>query len=68
MTLMHKESKRIIIETLREKGVETSDQEFILNLFDSIMATLDMDKSLTVEDMALVRDKFLPIYLKTNIY
>ena len=57
MTSMHQETKRLIIETLREKGVEDSDQEFILNLFDSIMATLNMDATLTVEDMASVRSE-----------
>ncbi len=55
MTSMHQEIKRIIIETLRERGVESSDQEFIINLFDSIMATLNMDTTLTVEDMASIR-------------
>ncbi len=57
MILMHKEIKRLIRETLREEGVSASDQEFIFNLFDSIMTTLNMDATLTIKDMALVRDK-----------
>ncbi len=63
---MQKEIKRIIKETLREKGVSLSDQEFIMNLFDSIMATLNMDTKLTVEDMDSVRNEIASNLLSSH--
>jgi len=45
------------METLRERGVDISEQEFIINLFDSIMETLKIDESLKVEDMVSVREE-----------
>ena len=51
MRLIQKETHRIIKETLRERGVEIAEQNFIINLFDSIMATLNMDSKLTLEDI-----------------
>ena len=57
MTSIRNETKRLIIETLRERGVEPSDQEFIINLFDSLMATLNMDSTLTVDEIGGIRDE-----------
>ena len=57
MTLMRDEIKRVIIETLRERGVDVSEQEFIINLFDSILETLNIDASLKVEDMVSIREE-----------
>ena len=37
MTPIQNEIKRVIKETLRERGVDSSDQEFIINLFDSMI-------------------------------
>ncbi len=42
---------RIIKETLRERGVEGIDQEFILNLFDSTMATFEVGTKLSAEKL-----------------
>lgn len=57
MTPIRQEIKRTIKETLRERGVNSLDQEFIINLFDSIMATLNMDENLTVDDMSTIRQE-----------
>ena len=57
MTLIRDEIKRVIKETLRERGVDISEQEFIINLFDSIMETLKMDESMRVEDMVSIREE-----------
>ena len=57
MTPIQKEIERVIKETLREQGVDTLDQDFIINLFDSIIATLNIDKSLTKESMIDLREE-----------
>ena len=57
MTPIRNEIKRIIMETLRERGVTTTDQEFIINLFDSIMATLNIDTKLTETNMNIIREE-----------
>lgn len=57
MTPIQKEIKRVIKETLRERGVDSLDQDFIINLFDSIIATLNIDKSLTKESMIDLREE-----------
>ncbi|MBT3339161.1 MAG: diguanylate cyclase [Anaerolineae bacterium] len=40
---------RIVKETLRERGVDSTDQEFILNLFDSALAIFEEGSILTPE-------------------
>ena len=57
MSPIQNEIKRIIMETLRERGVTTADQEFIINLFDSIIATLNMGTKLSEEDMDMIREE-----------
>ncbi len=57
MTLLKNEIHRIIKETLRERGVTSIDQEFILNLFDSVLATLGLNRSLTESDKVSIREK-----------
>ena len=49
------EIKRVIKETLRERGVDTLDQGFIINLFDSIMATINIEPMPNANNMAVIR-------------
>jgi len=49
------EIKRVIKETLRERGVDPLDQSFIINLFDSIMATINMDPNLGTTDIGTIQ-------------
>ena len=57
MSPIHNEIQRIIRETLRERGVDTIDQEFIINIFDSVIATLNMGNALEIEDMKTIREE-----------
>ena len=57
MNLVYNETQRIIKETLRERGVDTIDQEFIINLFDSVIAILNMGNDLKLEDMKTIREE-----------
>lgn len=57
MTPIKNEINRIIKETLRERGVTSVDQEFIINLFDSILATLGVNSNLTTDDTVSIRKK-----------
>ncbi|MCP4139833.1 MAG: sensor domain-containing diguanylate cyclase [Chloroflexi bacterium] len=57
MTPMRQEVKRVIKETLRERGIDTFEQDFIINLFDSVMATLNLDNDLKAEDMSKFREE-----------
>ena len=54
MTPIQHEIQRVIKETLRERGVDTLEQNFIINLFDSIVATLDINTNLKSEDMLAI--------------
>ncbi len=49
------EVKRVIKETLRERGVDPLDQDFIINLFDSIMATVNVGPNLDTQDMVTIQ-------------
>lgn len=51
------EIERVIKETLRERGVETLDQDFFINLFDSVIATLNIGPSLTQNNMVALREE-----------
>ncbi len=55
MTPMQTEVQRIIKETLRERGIDTLEQDFIMNLFDSVMATLNLGNDIKIEDMGKIR-------------
>ena len=57
MPPIQNEIKRVIKETLRERGIATIEQEFIINLFDSIISTLKIDESLTMDNMVLLREE-----------
>ena len=57
MTPMRTEAKRIIQETLRERGIDTLEQDFNINLFDSVMATLNLGNNLKTEDMGRFREE-----------
>ena len=59
MSSMKKEINRIIKETLRERGVSAVDQDFIINLFDSILAVVNMDKNLDAEEIDLIRERLV---------
>ena len=52
---MQTEVERIIKETLRERGIDTPEQDFIMNLFDSVMATLNLGNNLKIEEMGKIR-------------
>jgi diguanylate cyclase (GGDEF)-like protein len=54
MTPIQHEIQRVIKETLRERGVDTLEQNFIINLFDSIIATLEINSTLNSDDMVTV--------------
>ena len=47
---------RIIKETLRERGVDFIDQEFIINLFDSTMATFEAGTTLEPERLETIAE------------
>lgn len=57
MTPIRKEIKRVIQETLRERGIDSTDQAFIINLFDSIMATLKIAPTLSVDEIGELREQ-----------
>ena len=48
---------RIIKETLRERGVDFLDQEFIINLFDTTLATFTMGTTLSTELLENIAEK-----------
>ncbi len=50
MTPLQHEIQRTIKETLRERGVDTLEQNFIINLFDSVIAALDANTNLKTAD------------------
>lgn len=47
----------IIKETLRERGVDFIDQEFIINLFDSTMATFNLGTNLETQQLEEIAKK-----------
>ena len=47
----------IIKETLRERGVDFIDQEFIINLFDSTMATFNLGTKLDTQQLEEIAEK-----------
>jgi len=57
MNPLRKEIKRAVQETLRERGVDANDQAFIINLFDSMMATLNIAPNLSAEEMRDLREQ-----------
>ena len=63
---MHNEIQRVIKETLRERGVDTLDQEFIINLFDSVIATLNVGNDLEIEDMKKIRKEIFSDLLSNH--
>jgi diguanylate cyclase (GGDEF)-like protein len=48
---------RIIKETLRERGVDFIDQEFIINLFDATLATFNLGARLDVERLDAIAEE-----------
>ena len=48
---------RIIKETLRERGVDFIDQEFIINLFDSTLATFQLGTKLSAEKLEEIAEQ-----------
>ena len=57
MSPIRYEIKRIIQETLRERGIDPLDQSFILNLFDSVMAIMNIDTNLSTDEMVAIQQK-----------
>ncbi|MBL6960559.1 MAG: GAF domain-containing protein, partial [Anaerolineales bacterium] len=54
---MQHENKRAIREILRQRGASAVDQEFIINLFDSVLETIDVDGKFPSEDMIRIREE-----------
>ena len=48
---------RIIKETLRERGVDFIDQEFIINLFDATLATFELGTTLEQEQLEAIAEQ-----------
>ena len=66
MTPMQTEVKRVIKETLRERGIDSLEQDFIMNLFDSVMATLKLGNDLKIEEMGKIRKEISSHILSSN--
>ena len=57
MISMQHENKPAIREILRQRGASAVDQEFIINLFDSVLETIDVDENFPSEDMIRIREE-----------
>ena len=60
------EFERVIKEALRERGVDTLDQEFTINLFDSIIEVLNIGDDLSIEDMGKIRGEIVSNLLASH--
>lgn len=57
MLALQTDITRIIKETLRERGVDFVDQEFIINLFDATLATFELGTTLEPERLTAVAEQ-----------
>jgi len=57
MLALETDITRIIKETLRERGVDFVDQEFIINLFDATLATFQLGTTLDPERLAAIAEQ-----------
>ncbi len=57
MLALQTDITRIIKETLRERGVDFIDQEFIINLFDATLATFELGTTLDPERLEVIAEQ-----------
>lgn len=57
MTSIQHDYRQAIREKLRQRDASAVDQEFMINLFDSVVEIIDVDENFTSEDMIRIREE-----------